>query len=386
MDLMADEVQKTEEGVEIRTLRGDLEKISGLPPKPKEAEIKQPEVFKPFAKEAQVAPPPGITAAPPAAGPPRAVPEPVFKAPTPPAEQPQIIAPPLPAAPPTAGKPPVLVIPPKKVPEAAVRPLYKASPTWIKLGIIGAAVFLLTFGGLYAYWKLFIQTQPEPASPPPPPTLPVTAPATTTPPLKFFNKLPNKTITIDLPSKTPESLLAALKSEAAVPESLSLVKQINLTYLNDPLDVKDFTALMAVKTPENFLSNYESEFALVFFSQKEGSRPILILKAKDKSLAQTQMESWEAASLIQDVSPLFLTSAKIQPLSAFKSYLFINQPVRFVNINLPFASLNWALWNDRLIFSTSSAGMFVILQDLTGQTASKNELESLQAAIGEFTR
>ncbi|MEK9170752.1 MAG: hypothetical protein AAB789_00340, partial [Patescibacteria group bacterium] len=88
-----------------------------------------------------------------------------------------------------------------------------------------------------------------------------------------------------------------------------------------------------------------------------------------------------------NILPMFLNNFKLPKyLPAFKSYLFVNQPVRYLNINMPFASLNYAIYDNFLIFTTSSAGMFVILQDLTGQSVSRNYLENLKASINEFVK
>src|SRR3989344_2304273 len=111
------------------------------------------------------------------------------------------------------------------------------------------------------------------------------------------------------------------------------------------------------------------------------------ISAKKRSEMEIQMKDWEAKTLASDIFPLFLNSGQLPKISSsFKLYLFIGQPVRYLNINMPFASLNYAIYNDFLIFTTSSAGMFVILQDLTGQTVSQNYLENLKASINEFVR
>jgi len=272
------------------------------------------------------------------------------------------------------------------------KPLYKTTPVWIKLGIIGLAVILLTLSGLYGYWKIFIQSK-LPATTNPPistttvPTLPTTPMATTTAPIKFFNKLPNKSVTIDLPTKMPTALIQALKSEAKIEETRASIKQLNITNQGKPLTNEEFFNLMSIFVPKDFLSNYENEFVFAYFSQKEGARPVLILKIKDKELAKNQMAGWEKMTLASDIFPLFLSDSKLpKTLQSFKSYLFVGQPVRYLNANLPFASLNYAIYNNFLIFTTSSAGMFVILQDLTGQIVSQNYLKNLKASINEFVK
>lgn len=335
--------------------------------------------------------------------------EPVIEAPKP-ALPPPVIAPQLPMV-----KPPVLVaepkatppepvipqvtlpilqkeipkiIPPKEIPEIPTKPLPKATPVWIKFGAIGFGIVLLAFLGIYGYWKLFVKNQPAtpPTTPVVVPTLPM-APATTTLPIKFFNKLPHKAVTIDLSAKTSAALLKALKAEAAISETLASIKQIKITYQGKSITTEEFFNLMVIFSPKDFLANCESEFALAFFIQKEGVRPILILKIKSNDLAQTQMTDWEKKTLTSDILPLFLTDFKLpKTLPAFKSYLFINHLVRYLNISMPFASLNYAIYNNHLIFTTSSAGMFVILQDLTGQSVSLDYLKSLEASINNFAK
>jgi len=180
--------------------------------------------------------------------------------------------------------------------------------------------------------------------------------------------------------------MQALKSEAKIEETRASIKQIKITYQGNPLTTEEFLGLFLIFTPKDFLLNYEDEFAFAFFTQKEGARPVLILKAKDEELAKTQMTAWEK-TLANDILPLFLNSIKLPKyLSSFKTYLFVNQPVRFLNIGASFASLNYSIYDNFLIFTTSSAGMFVILQDLTGQSVSQNYLENLNASINEFVK
>ncbi|MDO8443587.1 MAG: hypothetical protein Q7S78_01190 [Candidatus Azambacteria bacterium] len=306
---------------------------------------------------------------------------------------------------PALERPPVLIvppkiIPPKEIPIIPVKPLYKATPAWLKLGGIGLIIIGIALSGLYGYWKIFIQSKSATSANPPAststiPTLPFTPSATSTIPSTtpdavsagFFNKLPNKEITIDLPAKTPIALAQALKSEAKIVETRASVKQIKITYKGIPLAIEEFLNLFSIFIPKDFLSNYENEFAFAFFAQKEGARPILILKTKNKELANTQMTEWEKTTLANDVLPLFLNNVKLpQYLPSFRTYLFVNQPVRFLNISASFASLNYAVYNNYLVFTTSSAGMFVVLQDLTGQAISQSYLENLNASINEFIK
>jgi hypothetical protein len=378
---MADPTPKPEEDIIIRTMKGDMNKLAGVAlkeEKPKPSPVPTP--ITPISKEAGYKTPqtPIITPASPI------LPSPPIKP-----IQADLSA--------QTGRPPILVVPPKtilpkEIPGMPVKPLYKVTPVWIKLGIIGLAVILIALSGLYGYWKIFIQSKlPMTVNPPisttTAPTLPTTLTATTTAPIKFFNKLPNKSVTIDLPSKTPTALIQALKSEAKIEETRASIKQIKITYQGKPLITEEFFNLMPIFAPKNFLSNYENEFAFAYFSQKEGARPILILKIKDKELAQNQMADWEKMTLASDIFPLFLSDSELpKTLQSFKSYLFTGQPVRYLNINMPFASLNYAIYNNFLIFTASSAGMFVILQDLTGQSVSQNYLENLKASINEFVK
>ena len=365
---MADPTPKPEEDIIIRTMKGDLAvpmpklpsvetkpPISTLPPISKETEYKAPQA-------------PIVTPAP-------------------------LITPPV-SKPAQTGGPPVLAVPPKTISakEVPAKPLYKTTPVWIKLGIISLAVIIVALSGLYGYWKIFIRTKlPVTANPPisttTAPTLPTASTATTTSPIKFFNKLPNKSVVIDLPSKTPTALIQALKSEAKIEETRASIKQIKITYQGEPLTADEFFNLMSIFTPRDFLLNYENEFAFAYFNQKEGARPLLILKIKDKELAKNQMMDWEKTTLANDIFPLFLNGPELPKiLPSFRSYLFINQPVRYLNINIPFASLNYAIYNNFLTFTSSSAGMFVIMQDLTGQSVSQNYLENLKASINEFVK
>ena len=365
---MDEPILQKEENIVIRTMKGDLEQLSGILPE-KEKKV-EPAPFAPIrqlSQETQV---------------------PIAQAPT---------AHTLPPKLKTETKPPILIIPPKTIPpkeitEIPAKPLFKATPIWFKIGGIGLGVAVLSLIGLYGYWKIFIQSRPivQPFLVPitKPPTLPGVSTATTTVPIKFFNKLPNKEVTIELSSKTSAALLNALKSEATIEETRASVKQIKITYQGKPITTEEFFNLMQIFTPQNFLLNYESEFALAFFyhlyPQEKEVRPIIIIKAKNQELAQNQMQTWEK-SLISDINPLFLTEIKMpEKLIMFKSYSFVKQPVRYINVGIPHASFNYSIYNDLLILSTTSAGLFVILQDLTEQSVSLNYLELLEASIGNF--
>ncbi len=370
MILMADPIPQKDENIIIRTMKGDLEYLKN--PHPKKEEKPIPTI--PTGPVSQEAKAPFVQT-------------PISLPPMPKVES-------RPAS--SLGGPPILVVPPKIIPpkeiaEIPSKPLFKATPVWLKIGGIGLGVFVLILLGLYGYWKIFVQSQPvippTPTATTTPPTLPTTPSATSTAPIKFFNKLPNKEITIEISSKTSAALLNALKSEAAMEETRASIKQIKITYQGKPITTEEFLNLMSIFALQNFLPNYESEFALAFFSQKEGARPILILKAKKKAEMEARMKDWEAKTLASDIFPLFLNGGQLpRALSPFRSYLFIGQPVRYLNVNVPFASLNYAIYNDFLIFTTSSAGMFVVLQDLTGQIVSQNYLENLKASINEFVK
>lgn len=272
-----------------------------------------------------------------------------------------------------------------------VMPLPKAAPIWIKLGIIAILTFLVTFFGLYVYWKIFVQSrapQPQPieqTTQPQQPTLPITQPNITAPPLRFFNKLPNKAITIDLPFKDSAALMKALKSEAEVLEEREQVKQIILTYQGRPVELADFFSLTQIFVPQDFLANYENQYAFFFFSQKEGARSGLILKTKDRNLAQNQMQGWEQDTLPSDMLPLFLSQLQtVKTPLQFKSYSLAGQPVRYANVPVPYASLNYSIYGDFLIFTSSSRGMFKVINDLTGRIVSKNYLKRFGAIAGRF--
>lgn len=372
---MAEPIQKQSEDIIIRTMKDDIEG------KPKPAPVLPPSPITPISQETSYKAPPAPLAS-------------ISSPPPPPKNEFRPAPTPTPA--PIPNKPPILIvppkiIPPKEIPKIPVKPLYKATPAWLKLGGIGLIIISATLLGLYGYWKVFVQNVVPPINPPvstsTTPTLPIVPLATSTIAMEFFSKLPNKSITIDLPIKTPTALLQALKSEAQIEETRSSVKQIKITYQGNLLTTEEFLTLFSIFTPKDFLLNYEDEFAFAFFAQKEGVRPVLILKAKNKTLANAQMAGWEKTTLANDVLPLFLNNFKLpQYLPSFRTYLFVNQPVRFLNISAPFASLNYAIYDNYVIFATSSAGMFVILQDLTGLSVSQNYLENLNASINEFVK
>lgn len=358
--------------IAVRTLKSDIEELESKGVKePKPQVPTPPQIPGGTAKEAQFE-----SRATPQA--PQVVRPEVPKPPT-------LPKPPIPTAPslPKAPTPPVLKIPPKQIPPKEIpmipaRPLPKVFPTWLKLGLIAVVIIIVTFFGLYAYWKFFVQQKPAPQV-----QVPVMPPATTTPllptlpevinpvPVKFFNKLPSKSVAIDLVKKDSVTLKQALLAEAQVSEVRASVKQIVLTYQNKPLTASDFFILMQIFTPKDFLSNYTDGFALALFSQKEGARPIVILKPKDSALSKTQMQSWEKSTLSSDTLPLFLNLQKIPVPGVFKEYVYAGQVVRYLNTSTLFASLNYTNYNGDLIITTSSAAMFVILQDLTGLTLTK---------------
>lgn len=360
---MAEPTLQKDENIVIRTMKSDLEKLSGATVI-KEEKKPEPIPFIPIghiSQESQV---------------------PIAQAPAPPTKtEPKHVSPPV--------GPPILVIPPKEIPEIPTRPLFKTTPVWLKISGIGFGTIVLVLLGLYGYWKIFIWSQLTTKAPTvtTQPTLPITPTATTTTPIKFFNKLPHKEVVVDIPSKNQAVLISALKSETAIEEAPSSVKLIKITFQEKQITTEEFFNLMSIFTPQNFLLNYENDFALAFFSQKEGVRPILILKIKDKNTTLSQMAEWENKTFTSDIFPLFLSNDKLpKNLGTFKSYLFIDQPVRYLNINLPFTSLNYAIYNNFLIFTTSSAGMFVILQDLTRKNISFDYIKSLEASIDKFVR
>ncbi len=304
------------------------------------------------------------------------------------------IMPPRPTPPVAGGLPqlkiPPRIIPPKEVPFVPAGPLPKAAPVWIRLAIIAVVVFLVTFFGLYIYWKIFVQGK-APVAPPqqqtttPAPTLPVTQPPTPQAPIKFFNKLPNKAVTIDLAIKDTANILKALQSEAAIQEERESVKQLFITFQGKPIELPEFLNLMQIFLPQDFILNYENQYVFAYFSQKEGARAALILKAKDANLARTQMLEWEKTTLPSDILPIFPTSLRsIKTPIAFKSYSLSGQPIRYVNVPVPFSSLNYSIYNDFVVFTASSRAMFRVMGDLTGQSVSRTYIDAIEASIDNF--
>ena len=244
---MPEPTQKQTEDIIIRTMKDDIEgkpkPAPALPPPPV-TPISQETVYK--ASQAPAA----IPVTPPPA------PKIEFRP-----------APAITPAPTTPNKPPILIvppkiIPPKEIPGMPVKPLNKATSTWIKLGAIGLGVILISLLGLYGYWKIFIKSKPPATTINPPvstttiPTLPLAPLATSTVPVKFFSNLPNKSITIDLPARTPLALMQALESETKIEETRSSVKQIKITYKGESLAIEEFLSLFSIFTPKDFLLNY----------------------------------------------------------------------------------------------------------------------------------
>lgn len=262
-----------------------------------------------------------------------------------------------------AGEPETKITPPAQPAEPLVfKPLKRLLPPkklWIRLAIVFSVALIA--GSLY--WIFVISRQPDKEPPPPvaptPPSAQVPAsPATSTPPeiiippsLVQVEKTENFDIskTEDLPN-----VLADAAKEGVTENSFVRIIVKNTTE-NRLVLPQEIAQAFQVEAPEGFFDSLGEDFTLLSYVQKEGRRPVLIAKIKDKTGLNNALKGWEAKIAKDGV---FLSGAKIQALvSYFKTGKYKNTPVRYLTISKQDMGVCYVIFGDYFVLTASFAGL-----------------------------
>src|SRR3989338_145064 len=323
----------------IRTMRGDLERLS---------KVKTPQ-----APEKLPVPPVHPSSEP----------------------QPSQPAPPLPPRP----------LPPKKIPEKSKGPTPKKSKRGLKW-FIGLIIVLFVGAGGFLYWWNYIRFLPPLAS--------LThfecqnsqcievegegenqclanadcLPEEPEEPNSLIPVSETKTIEISISqpeNQTPESLLLEkIKTAVLQEQGPGLLKRILVKIINGEKKYASLGELISglgINIPQNILTDLK-DYTLFFYTQNEGPRLGLIIETAGD--IKENLTLWETA-MTADLEPLFLEAVKEEPENrTFQDNVYQNIAIRYLNLPDPSLTIDYASIGNKLIITTSKETIYQALEVL----------------------
>jgi len=230
--------------------------------------------------------------------------------------------------------------------------------------IVILGIFLIAgISGATYYFIFMAQPKPElPEFQPPPEIKPPT-------PLLSINS--TEIITIKDKTTLVNKLTSVLASDQ--PEGTLKYIPIKITEPEEKfISFKELAEILNFNIPQEIMGQYNDQYSLIIYSQKKGiispflkniskNRLCLILALKNSDIEDTLIE-WEK-TILQDLKLLYL-NFNVAPIS---EAVFSNSeriditPHRFINLNTSYLSLDYALFQNKLIITTSKESANKIL-------------------------
>ena len=153
---------------------------------------------------------------------------------------------------------------------------------------------------------------------------------------------------------------------------------------NNPIAFPIFATAAKLELSPSILANLAEDFSFFFFNDT-GIKLSIAAKTNNDAAVATDLLKQEA-TLIRDLSPIFLESEQITPLTEFGNGSYGNVSIRFKNIdsekNL---SLDYTISDGTLVIATSKNAMHAILDKITEeqQIATLDETEEPNEEVTE---
>ena len=345
---------------EIRTMEDDINKLEGRPTDKKPVKLNLPPIqpapqAKPEVIEKKEIP---VETVKKEALPPEELP--VVK--ELPAEKPEIKKAPLPSmeefvAPIPAPAPipkPTLAPVPKPSPIPRIKPIAPKAPKRITKTILIILIIILALIalGVFFYWQ---GTRPEPLPPPPPPTEEINIPASLIPAdetkiLKIESGMSFKNLLRD--EIGLEQIPQTLKRIVAVKNKTEI---LSLNELSENLNIAIYPYV---------LSELKNNYTLVIYGQNSEKVIGLIVEANNPDKIKGQARFWET-TMSEDLKNLFLFRKPGDPTTTFfRDNIYKNVAIRYINFPNPDLTIDYAIWNNLFIISTSRESMYNIIDRL----------------------
>jgi len=171
-----------------------------------------------------------------------------------------------------------------------------------------------------------------------------------------------------------------LKSEIAKEQPLSTIKRI-LPKIVDSEEIcaglsisggkyanlSELISLLGInisdEISQQFYSFTEQDYLLFSHSQLEGNRLGLSIKLKQEANLSEMLKNWEE-SILTDLKSMLLQEEVPEPTS-FEDNIYKDIAIRYINFPDPDLSIDYAVFDNKLIITTSRESMYGIIDVLT---------------------
>jgi len=219
------------------------------------------------------------------------------------------------------------------------------------------AIIIIVIAALagFFYWQ---GTKPEPLPPPPPPPSGL--------------QIPEPLISVDKTQKIlleNNSLLTLLKTEAKSVQTAQTIRRIMpINSLNSEekeiLSLNDLIQDLRIAVYPYVLSELKNNYTLVFYAQGTKNLLGIIIETTNPIKLNEQLRFWEK-TMSEDLKNLFLDEKRGEPISKnFKDNTYKEVAIRYINFPDPNLTIDYALFGNLFILSTSKESMYEIIDKI----------------------
>jgi hypothetical protein len=249
----------------------------------------------------------------------------------------------------------------------------------VTVAVIIFIIIIVGAGGYY-FWMTRVSTSPQVAD-----SSPVSEPEPLPEPEEVLPELSDQNsnyLMIDLSSIDTKGISEILKDYSAK------ISQINTTGLyeflitdenNTPIKFEDFASMLGLAISSDLLSQIGPDFSLYIYNYGDKTRLGLSISLKDSTQAKLALSKNES-SLAQGLSALYLDNSYSTPTNSFSDAVYDKAPtasIRYINItNSEDMALDYAILNNQLIFGTTKATTYSIIDRLLQKNSNTDQAQT----------
>jgi hypothetical protein len=174
----------------------------------------------------------------------------------------------------------------------------------------------------------------------------------------------DETETIELAIDQTDQLLEKLKIAATKKQEIGTLKRILIKLTNGEekyTSLTEFVSALNLIFPEDILNSSEN-YTLFFYAQAEGQRLGLVINTTNN--IKENLILWEK-TMVTDLASLFLDLTREEPATQeFQDNIYQDIAIRYLNFPNPDLTIDYALFNDKLVITTSKASMYAAIDAL----------------------
>ena len=153
-----------------------------------------------------------------------------------------------------------------------------------------------------------------------------------------------------LAEKDPAHILSSLSFATEEGRFLALDEMLNI---------------LGITIPSSVMEEFDDQFELILFRQKEGGRLALMVKLKDPSAIKEEIALWEP-TMVRDSEKFFALLGKKADIGPFRSATWQGIPFRYFDFLPARLGIVYAIYQEKnlLIFTSSGESMIEIINRL----------------------